>query len=295
MDSLSLVAEQPRSKGVEWAKQHWPLVAGLLVLGIPTLAALGSQAWTRESGIHGPIVLATGTWLLVRAWPSVQSVRGTGSRFVFALLLIGALLGYVFGRAFEFLSLEVASFVAVLIATVYLYLGMRVIKLLWFPILYLCFVIPLPGWLVDGVTAPLKAYISSTATWLLAAADYPIVREGVTIYIAQYQLLVEDACSGLNSIISLTAIGLFYIYLLHNASWRYAGLLMLWILPAALLANLVRVIALVLITYYFGNAMAQGFLHSTAGLLMFVTALLGIFAVDSLMSPLRRRLARSEA
>jgi exosortase len=293
MNDLSEFATKSPQNVVEWLKAHWPLVLGLMFAGIPTLISLGRQAWTLESGIHGPIVLATGCWLLVRAWPSVRAVKATGSLWLFAPALLGTLLVYVFGRAFGFLSLEVACFIGVLISVAYFYLGAKAVQLLWFPILYLCFVVPLPGWIVDSVTSPLKTYISTTATWLLAQADYPIVREGVTIYIAQYQLLVEDACSGLNSIISLTAIGLFYVYLLHNASWRYAALLMLWILPAALLANLVRVILLVLITYYFGNAMAQGFLHSTAGLLMFVTALLGIFAADSLMSPLRKRLARN--
>ena len=49
-------------------------------------------------------------------------------------------------------------------------------------------------------------------------------REGVTIRVAQYQLLVEDACSGMNSLIGLTAISLFYIYLLRGSSIRYAGI-----------------------------------------------------------------------
>ena len=125
---------------------------------------------------------------------------------------------------------------------------------------------------------------------MLDAAGYPIASQGVTLVIAQYQLLVEDACAGLNSIVSLTAISLFYIYILHNASWRYSLLLFVWIIPAALFANLVRVLTLVLITYYFGNAAAQGFLHSTAGMIMFVVALLSIFAVDKAMTPIRRRL-----
>ena len=43
---------------------------------------------------------------------------------------------------------------------------------------------------------------------------------------------------------------------------------------------------LVLITYHLGNEAAQGFLHNTAGMVMFVTALLGIFAVDRLLAPI---------
>ena len=118
---------------------------------------------------------------------------------------------------------------------------------------------------------------------------YPIVRQGVTLYVAQYQLLVEDACAGLNSLVSLTAISLFYIYLLHNATWRYSLMLVAWIIPLAILANVIRIIILVLLTYHFGDAAAQGFLHSTAGLVMFATALLGIFLVDGVTQAVQRR------
>jgi exosortase/archaeosortase family protein len=52
---------------------------------------------------------------------------------------------------------------------------------------------------------------------------------------------------------------------------------------------LIRVIALVLITHYAGEDAAQGFLHNTAGLLMFAAALLGIFALDALFTALGRK------
>jgi exosortase len=143
---------------------------------------------------------------------------------------------------------------------------------------------------MDSITQPLKILVSDITTFLLSAAGYPITQVGVTIYIAQYQLLVEDACAGLNSLISLTAIGLFYIYLMHNASWRYSAVLLLLLLPIAIAANVVRVMILVLLTYYAGNEVAQGYLHDFAGIVTFVSALLLIFGIDTLLSPLRRRL-----
>jgi exosortase B len=269
---------------------HWPLWIGLALLGIPSLIRLGQEAWTTETGVHGPIVLATAIWLLYQAWPDVAAIKRPGNRAVTTAGIIFFLLVYAFGRAFSFLSVEIAAFIGALLSVAYLYLGFAVLRRFWFPILYLGFIVPFPGWFIDGITAPLKSYITYSATVLLDAAGYPIASQGVTLVVAQYQLLVEDACAGLNSIVSLTAISLFYIYILHNASWRYSLLLFLWIIPAALFANLVRVLVLVLITYHFGNAAAQGFLHSTAGMIMFVVALLSIFAVDKLMSPIRRRL-----
>jgi exosortase B len=275
--------------------RHWPLLLGLTVLALPTLFAVATGSWTGEAGVHGPIVLATGIWLFARRWQELLSIRRPGRMGITLAMLIPSLLLYVFGRAFDFLVFQAFAFLCVCVAVFYAAFGAEAVRRMWFPILYLGFVVPLPNWVITTLTAPMKEYVSYTATWLLSHAGYPIVREGVTLYVAQYQLLVEDACAGLNSLISLTAISLFYIYILHNASWRYALFLMLWIVPVALLANLVRVIILVLITYHFGNAAAQGFLHSTAGLVMFATALLGIFLVDGLMTPVRRMLTRKPA
>lgn len=274
---------------------YWPLLLGLLLLGIPSLIRLGQESWTTEVGVHGPIVLATAIWLLYQAWPEVAGLKRPGNKLFAGIGMAICLLAYAFGRAFSFISIEIAAFLGLLVVTAYLYLGFAVLRRFWFPILYLGFVVPLPGWVIDSITSPLKEYITFSATALLDALGYPIASQGVTLVVAQYQLLVEDACAGLNSIVSLTAISLFYIYILHNASWRYSMLLFVWIIPAAMFANLVRVILLVLITYHFGNAAAQGFLHSTAGMIMFVVALLSIFAIDKAMTPIRRRLAGGQA
>ena len=124
------------------------------------------------------------------------------------------------------------------------------------------------------------------STQLLQLFGVPVVREGVTLFVAQYQLLVEDACAGMNAILGLTSLGLFYAYLQHGASWRYCAALAVFIIPIALLANVVRIIILVLITWQFGNEAAQGYLHGTAGLVTFATGLLLVFALDSLLSKL---------
>jgi exosortase B len=292
---MSVQTMRARPPVLDALLQHWPLAIGTLALLIPTLIAIGTGSWTGEEGVHGPIVLATGIWLFARRWRELVSIREPGNLALTLAVLVPSLLLYVFGRSFDFLALEALAMLGVLVAIFYGWFGLEACKRMWFPILYLGFVVPLPGWVITTLTAPMKEYVSWAATAILGKVGYPIVREGVTLYVAQYQLLVEDACAGLNSLISLTAISLFYIYILHNASWRYALFLMLWIVPVALLANLVRVMILVLITYHFGNAAAQGFLHSTAGLVMFATALLGIFMVDGLMTPVRKWLTRKWA
>lgn len=267
----------------------WLMVLGLCALVGPTLVSLAQQYWSRENGVHGPIVLATGLWLLWRGRAVLVQLQQPGHPLIGGGLIAVMLPLYVFGRAFDFLSLEVAALLGVLGSVFYLYFGRHAVRHIWFPLVYLGFLVPPPGWLIDAVTAGLKSFVSIVSTQLLALAGYPVARIGVTLYVAQFQLLVEDACSGMNSLVSLTSVSLFYIYLLHASSWRYALFLTCWILPIAILANIFRVLVLVLITYYWGNEAAQGFLHNSAGLAMFVAALLGIFAIDRIWAPLMRK------
>lgn len=264
--------------------KHWPLIVGFAALAIPTILSLGDQVWSKESGAHGPIVLLTGGWLIWRKLPELRLVARPGNPWLTVAMLLVVLPLYIFGRAYDFISLEVAGLYGVGIVILHSLFGVRALLVNWFPFLYLAFVIPPPTWLMDNLTAPLKVFVSYVTTASLQAVGIPVFREGVTLMIGQYQLLVEDACSGMNSMTGLVAISLFYIYLLRDASWRYSLLLVALVVPIAVIANIIRVSTLVLLTYFFGDGVAQGFLHMAAGLLLFTSALLLVFLVDSLLS-----------
>jgi len=265
---------------------HWPLFAGFALLLVPTVATLGREVWTLEIGAHGPIVLATGLWLLWQQLPAMRAAAAPAAVWSVALPAVPALALYAFGRAYDFIFLEAAGLYVLMLAMAAMLAGWRAIAANWFPFLYLGFLVPPPGWAIDRFTGPLRLFVSYVATTGLSWAGIPISRDGVTLTVAQYQLLVEDACSGLNSIIGLTAISLFYIYLMHRASWRYAALLVAFILPIAIIANIIRISILVLLTYHYGDAVAQGFLHMTAGMILFMVALLLVFALDRVLQPL---------
>jgi exosortase len=272
------------------------LAAGALFFAVPTMIFVIRESWSGEQGAHGPIVLFTGLWLLWREWPGVRPFfeRPPLSR-VFALLLVFVPL-YMLARVTQIVELEGYLMYAGILTVLYSLIGGSALLRLWFPLIYLAFIFPPPETLVAAVTNPLKMELSRISVALLSAAGYPISSEGVRIYIGQYELLVAAACSGLNSIISLTAISLFYIYLRHKAEWKYFGLLLLFIIPVAVLSNLVRVIILILLTYHAGEAAAQGFLHDFAGIFMFAVALAMMFAVDELIRPIWHRVrdARGE-
>ncbi len=264
--------------------EHWPLVVGFAVLAAPVIVALGQQSWSRESGAHGPIVLATGAWLISRQSKSFKELGSPSSPIVTALLLAASLIVGVFGHAFDFVTFEAAWLYGVGLTMIYSVFGAPAMLKNWFPLFYLGFCVPPPKWVMDQLTAPLKQFVSYVATSILHLTGLPISREGVTIHVAGYQLLVEDACSGMNSLIGLSAISLFYIYLLRGASARYAGILTLFVIPIAIIGNILRIMVLILLTNFFGDEVAQGFAHFTAGIFLFGVALLLVFLTDNLLA-----------
>jgi exosortase B len=187
---------------------------------------------------------------------------------------------------------EIGSIVLVMAAVVLIKFGARALRVLWFPFFFMLFMVPLPAEFVAAVTMPMKMAVSWATEHLLFAAGFPISRSGVILQIGQYQLLVADACAGLQTLLTLEALGLFYLnFMRHPSAFRNIGLA-LFIIPISFSANVIRVMTLTLITYFFGDAAGQGFLHGFAGMVLFLTALVLILSVDSsLQWYLRRRAA----
>lgn len=265
------------------------LLAGLALVVVPTMIFVAKVSWSTEAGAHGPIVLFTGLWLLWRLWPAARPLVAPPPLILPVLGLLVTLPLYLVSRIAQIVEIQGYLMYAVVLVTIYALIGLPAMRRLWFPLLYLAFMFPLPDTLVAAMTGSLKTGISRAAVALLYQFGYPIGSAGVTIQVGQFQLLVAAACSGLNSIVALTAISLFYVYMRHQADWRYALLLTLFILPVAIFTNFIRVLILILLTYHAGDAMAQGFLHNFAGLTMFSVALLTIFAIDSVLEPIWRR------
>jgi len=264
----------------QWLLANPVIVAGVLAILLPTMLFVARSSWSTEQGAHGPIVLATGLWLMYREWQNARHFAEPAPGFKVALAFVPLLFLYFVARVSKIIELEGYLMYFVLVVTLYSAIGWRALKIMWFPLFYLLFIFPPPETLVTIITNPLKIALSEWAVGFLYLVGYPIASAGVTIQIGQYQLLVADACSGLNSLISLSAIALFYVYLRHHANVRYSLLLFLAVVPVAVFANLVRILFLVLLTYYGGEAVAQGYLHDFAGITTFMTALISIFLID---------------
>jgi exosortase B len=259
------------------------LAIGFLALYGATYAELARTNWTFEELNYGPLILAVSLWLFYRERQALIDLPPSPAvRTGYALLTFGLLL-YALGVSQSIMMFEVGSQIAVIAAVLLVYKGWPAIRLLWVPLLLMFFLVPLPDLIVALVTGPLKIAVSAVATHLLHAAGYPVARSGVVMTVGQYQLLVADACAGLSSILTLEAVGIVYMKLVGHVSVLRNAILALLLVPVAFVANVVRVIILVLVTYYLGDAAGQGFVHSLAGLVLIGVATVLMIAIDSLL------------
>lgn len=280
-DITSVVKKAPIDQEV--LAQTWPILLGLLVLYVPTYVMLASGPWQKDAYAHGPLVASAVLWLVWRKRHICVLGANTNAVRWGAGLLAAGLVVYALGRSQSVMMFEVGSQVLVLAGVVLIFFRKKTLLGLAFPLLFLMFLVPLPSMMLDAATGPLKEQVSMIVDDVLYMAGFPIARSGVVLSIGPYQLLVADACSGLNSMYALTAVGALYVYLRqHQQGWQKAVLLCS-IIPIAFVANIFRVVALALITYYAGDKAGQGFLHDFAGIAEFMLAVIALFILDAVM------------
>lgn len=260
------------------------VLLGLLVVYLPEYVELSQTIWRSDDQGHGPIIFAVALWLLYNLRHALAELDSRPATITATfVLLFGALL-YGFGRSQSIWIFSIGSQIWVLAGLVLLFKGWRGLRLAWFPLFFMLFMVPLPEALVAAVTAPLKTAVSYVASALLYNMGLPVGRSGVMLTVGQYQLLVADACAGLNSMFTLEALGMLYMNLMRYTSAARNVTLALLLVPIAFCANIARVIILVLVTYFFGDAAGQGFVHGFAGMVLFITALALMMVADRVLN-----------
>src|SRR6266850_4626886 len=263
----------------------WPLLlaASFIAAYVPTILRLIDGPWQTEQEGHGPLIIAASLWLVWQSRGQLKAVEFAPAPVLgWTALLLGLLLMFL-ARTQDVLTAETFSVIPVIAGCVLLSAGWPMLRILAFPIGFLFFAVPMPDWIIDAATVPLKVFISNSVTKILYAAGFPIAQNGVMIMIGSYQLLVKDACSGMNSIFALSAIGVFYAYAFRWDQKMRGLILLVSIIPITIAANFIRVITLVLIAYYGGPDMLEGAVHDLTGIGLFVVAVILLFLLDGIL------------
>lgn len=249
-----------------------------------TYATLMRDTWSTDDQGHGPMIIAASAFLMWQRRNAVFADQARPAPFAGSVLLMLALVAYTVGHSQSVIEIEALSQIPVLMAGLLLIHGWSAVRKVWFPLAFLLFSMPLPGALTQMITMPLKLAVSIVAEQFMYWMGYPIARVGVMLTVGQYQLLVADACSGLNSLFTLEALGLLYMNVMNYSNRTRNVLLAVMIIPISFFSNVTRVITLVLLTYHFGDEVGQGFAHNFSGMVLFAVALVLTYLFDSLLT-----------
>lgn len=261
----------------------WLLVA---ILYAPVFYRLYNMQWDTLDYTHAYFILPLSLWLVWRKRRELKEISeelylAKGNLFNLFTLLFGILM-FIFGWRQDYLFVQTLSLIPLLFGlTGYLY-GVKMVKTVSFPILYLLLLVPPPFGIIDGITLPMRYGISALTEKILFSLSYPISREGLMLKVGYADIFMGEPCSGFRSLITMFSLVLVYVYISKGGLFKKIILTSL-IIPMALLGNLVRVITLCLITFYFGEEVGQGFFHNFSGIVIFIITLSGLMGAESIL------------
>jgi exosortase D (VPLPA-CTERM-specific) len=229
-------------------------------------------------GIFVPIFAAFVLWQDRHKLKAISSVPSwTGLPFV---LLSGVVL--VLGVLGADIFLPRVSLLILLAGLIILFQGWTFFRAVLFPWAFLSLMIPIPTLIINRVTFPLQLLAAKLAAVLLELVGVPVLRQGNVIGLAAMQLDVVEACSGIRSLLTLVTLAIIYGYLMETRNWVRVTLVCLAV-PIAVAANSFRIFGTGLLVQYWDPDKAEGFYHALSGLLIFVVALLLLFAAHRMI------------
>ncbi|MFO7948355.1 MAG: exosortase/archaeosortase family protein [Armatimonadota bacterium] len=244
--------------------------------------------WASEYYGHGFLIPIISGYLVYRRRDEIAKLPRENFGGGIGLLVLSLLLHY----AATYMDVHFASgfaFIGVLMGLTWLLWGWRVLKAVLFPLLFLCFMVPLGKLLVNQVAQPMQVLSARGAGLAAQILGMPVTIEGTRLIIPNYVFEVAIACSGLKSAIAMTALGALLAYLVRGPLWKKL-LLFATSLPVAMCANGVRIWLTLILGRSLGSKVAEGFFHEFSGILVFLLGFLGLFGVTKILrcSTLRR-------
>ncbi len=242
------------------------------------------KQWSREEYSHGYLIPLIAGFMLWRARRDLRAMRWQGDASGLAIVLL-ALLVYVVGELSTLYTLIQYAFLMLLAGVCVAIFGWRSMKVLWIPLVYLFFMIPLPNFFYHNLSSQLQLISSAIGVWVIRLFDISVFLEGNVIDLGVYQLQVVEACSGLRYLFPLMSFGFLCAYL-FKAPWWQRLLVFLSAVPLTVLMNSVRIGIIGVLVEHWGIEQAEGFLHYFEGWIVFMLCVGVMFLLMWVMSRL---------
>lgn len=245
------------------------------------LKSLGLAWYTDDNYSHGFFIAPLAAFF---AWErrgefAAKPIKPSAFGLIVVALSLVLLVGGILGAE---LFISRVSFLGVLTGTILFLYGWQRLRVLIFPLAFMLLMIPIPAIIFNQIAFPLQLLASNVGEYTISSLDIPILREGNVLILANAQLEVAEACSGIRSLVSLFTLGLVFGYFVDKRAWVRV-VIALSSVPVAILANGLRVASAGVAAHNFGRAGAEGLFHEFSGWVVFVLAFLMMFGLQRLL------------
>lgn len=255
---------------------------GMIVVAYGRTFGVLWRMWSHNDNYsHGfliPPVSVLLVWLMRRSIAAEPRAASWGG---LPLLLLGTLL-HIAGIRGDVSMFQAYSLIFLVAGLVWTWFGWRVLRRVWFPIAFLAFAAPTFPVFINQVSFRLKTLAAFGSVQLAQGMGVAVSRQGMDLRFPSGVMTIEGACSGLNSLIALMAMGALFAHLGTGAPWRRV-LLFLLAVPVALAANIVRLTGLCVYAALADTTRATGLFHDIGGFVLYGFALLALLVLKRLL------------
>jgi len=260
-----------RDEALEVIPKNQTLLLSLALFGFaPLLTQFFFNLWQFDTYQFFPMALAGATALFLRAAREVDRPLMPGSFWVPLLIIPPTLLLLAFASIVWSPWLAALSFLLITLGVLWQFGGWRLVKYFlpgWFVLLT---VLPPPLKLDERFALLLQGWAVAGSSRILDFLIIPHERTGLIIEIPGMRLLVEEACSGINSILFMTFVCVFY------AMWRrrsalFTIVLYIFTIGCVLAGNLVRIVSGAWAFHQYQVEILTGWKHEAIGLALTAT------------------------
>ncbi len=282
MNEASLNVSRPQSPPAS-AVPAWILNAGIVAVVALCLLVIYGDAiawmvnrWASDEYNHAYMIPFVAVYLFWLRAKELRTLNPAGSWLGPVVIALGLLL-QVLGALSAIFEIAQYGLVVSIWGVVIAATGLRSLSLLWVPLVYLLFMVPLPNFMQTSLTAGLQLLSSQIGVLVIRAAGLSVFLEGNVIDLGSYQLQVAEACSGMRYLFPLMSFGFLCAVLMRGRWWQRA-ILFLSTIPITILMNSLRIGIIGILVNHYGIEQAEGFLHDFEGWVIFMSCVVILFA-----------------
>jgi len=271
----SQVSQQVRVNGMTFSVVSISLLLSILGIFYQTTFSMVST-WVRsETYTHGFLILPIVIWLIWQKRELLSHYPPTPNYIALIPLSIAGMV-WMLGYLVDVLVVQQLALVAMLVLSFLVIMGLRLFKVLLFPLIFLFFAVPMG----EGLVPTMMEYTATMTVALVKLSGIPVYRDGMFISLPSGNWSVVEACSGVRYLISSITLGCLFAYI-NYSSYRKRFIFIIVSVIVPVVANGLRAYMIVMLGHLSGMELAVGVDHLIYGWVFFGLVMLILFSIGS--------------